>query len=127
MTEAVCWVSSSLEEVAVDREADGNEEPVPLVPLGEELAAMEQPQFLKLLTALDLVPPSNEQVRLWRTNFACRLEIFIHLFEKFKTGRCLFSPFCARFYFTCIIPAASCITIAYHRVKVQQTRPQYGV
>ncbi|KDR17447.1 Timeless-like protein, partial [Zootermopsis nevadensis] len=66
MTEAVCWVSSSLEEVAVDREADGNEEPVPLVPLGEELAAMEQPQFLKLLTALDLVPPSNEQVRLWR-------------------------------------------------------------
>jgi hypothetical protein len=68
MSEAVSWVSSSLEEVAADREADGNDEPVPLVPLSEEaMTAMEQPQFLKLLTALDLVPPSDEQVRLWRT------------------------------------------------------------
>jgi hypothetical protein len=78
MTEAVCWVSSSLEEVAGDREADGNEEPVPLVPLSEEaMTAMEEPQFLKLLTSLDLVPPSGEQVRLWTTVLVYDAEIIL--------------------------------------------------
>jgi hypothetical protein len=69
MTEAVRWIASSLEDVAVDREADGDQESVPLVPIGEEaMTAMEEPQFLKLLTALDIVPPSDEQVILWRTS-----------------------------------------------------------
>jgi hypothetical protein len=69
MAEAVSWIASSLEDVAVDREADGDQEPVPLVPIGEEaMTAMEEPRFLKLLTALDIVPPSDEQVRLWRTS-----------------------------------------------------------
>lgn len=60
--EAVRWVSSSLEEAADDREAD-DEDSIPLVPLSEEATtAMENTQFLKLLTALGLCPPSDEQV-----------------------------------------------------------------
>jgi hypothetical protein len=63
MTDVLCWVSSSLQEVADDREADDEEETVPLVPISEEaMTAMENPHFLKLLTALNLVPPSDEQV-----------------------------------------------------------------
>lgn len=63
MAEAVRWVSSSLEEVADDREADDEEDSIPLVPLSEEATtAMENTQFLKLLTALGLCPPSDEQV-----------------------------------------------------------------
>jgi hypothetical protein len=65
MADALRWVSSSLQEVADDREADGEgeEDTIPLVPLSEEaMTAMENPQFLKLLTALNLVPPSDEQV-----------------------------------------------------------------
>jgi len=67
MTEAVRWVSSSLEEVADDREADDEEDSIPLVPLSEEATiAMEDTQFLKLLTALGLCPPSDEQEAYWR-------------------------------------------------------------
>ncbi|PNF20163.1 hypothetical protein B7P43_G00608, partial [Cryptotermes secundus] len=67
MTAALRWVSSSLQEVADDREADGEEEIIPLVPITEEaMTAMENPQFLKLLTALNIVPPSDEQEIYWR-------------------------------------------------------------
>jgi hypothetical protein len=63
MTDALRWVSSSLQEVADDREADGEEETIPLVPISEEaMTAMENPHFLKLLTALNIVPPAGEQV-----------------------------------------------------------------
>jgi timeless len=63
MTQAVRWVSSSLEEVADDKETD-DEDSIPLVPLSEEaMTAMENAQFLKLLTALGLLPPSHEQVQ----------------------------------------------------------------
>jgi hypothetical protein len=49
--------------VADDREVDGQEEIIPLVPISEEaMTAMENPEFLKLLTALNIVPPSDEQV-----------------------------------------------------------------
>ncbi|XP_033611044.1 protein timeless homolog [Cryptotermes secundus] len=66
MTNALHWVSSSLQEVADDREADGGEEIIPLVPITEEaMTAMENPQFLKLLTALNIVPPSDEQEIYW--------------------------------------------------------------
>jgi len=61
--EAVRWVSSSMEEAADDREVDDEEDSIPLVPLSEEATtAMENTQFLKLLTALGLCPPSDEQV-----------------------------------------------------------------
>jgi hypothetical protein len=64
MADALRWVSSSLQEVADDMEADGEEEAVPLVPISDEaLTAMENPQFLTLLKALNIVPPSDEQVR----------------------------------------------------------------
>jgi hypothetical protein len=63
MTDALRWVSSSLQEAADDREADDEEETIPLVPISEEaMTAMENPQFLKLLTALNVVSPSDEQV-----------------------------------------------------------------
>lgn len=63
MTDALRWVSLSLQEVADDREVDGQEEIIPLVPISEEaMTAMENPEFLKLLTALNIVPPSDEQV-----------------------------------------------------------------
>jgi len=90
MTEALCWVSSSLEEVADDREADGDEETIPLVPISEEaMTAMENPQFLKLLTALGIVAPSDEQVNFqinimlqiksrrmrWARHVACMCEM----------------------------------------------------
>jgi hypothetical protein len=64
MSDALRWVSLSLQEVADDREVDGEEEAIPLVPISEEaITAMEDAQFLRLLNALNIVPPSDEQVR----------------------------------------------------------------
>ena len=78
MTEALRWVSSSLEEVADDREADDEEDSIPLVPLSEEATtAMENTQFLKLLTALGLYPPSGEQV-CFRIRIMLRAQGLIH-------------------------------------------------
>jgi Timeless protein C terminal region. len=86
MTEAVRWVSSSLEEVADDREADDEEESIPLVPLSEEAtAAMENTQFLKLLTALGLCPPSDEQV-CFHIQIMSRTQCLIH--ESFMIKLC---------------------------------------
>lgn len=77
MTQAVRWVSSSLEEVADDKEAD-DDDSIPLVPLSEEAeTAMENAQFLKLLTALGLLPPSREQVQ-FRSRIIPWSEFVVH-------------------------------------------------
>jgi hypothetical protein len=69
MTDALRWVSSSLQEVADDREGDGEDEAIPLVPIsGEAVTAMEDAQFQRLLNALNIVPPSDEQVRFQTEN-----------------------------------------------------------
>ncbi|XP_049842526.1 protein timeless homolog [Schistocerca gregaria] len=69
MSEALKWISSSLEEEAADREstASGDALPVPLLPINEaEIVAVDDPTFLKLLSALALNPPVVGQEVYWR-------------------------------------------------------------
>ncbi|XP_069688768.1 protein timeless homolog [Periplaneta americana] len=67
MSEALLWISSSMEEVAEDRDTEEDEEGIPLLPLTEDaMNAMDNPQFLNLLKALSIVPPSDEQEAYWR-------------------------------------------------------------
>ena len=57
------WIQRSLQEVADDREADQDEEPIPVVPMTEETEnAMDNTAFQKLLKKLGVTPPANEQV-----------------------------------------------------------------
>ncbi|KAJ9574814.1 hypothetical protein L9F63_008013, partial [Diploptera punctata] len=67
MSEALQWLCSCLEEVADDRETDGDEENIPLLPLTEEtMTAMDNSQFQELLRATGISPPFDEQEVYWR-------------------------------------------------------------
>lgn len=66
LTEALKWLAESLEEVALDQEAEGYEpegEGIPLVPISQEsVEAMENELFKKVLLGVGVVPPFDEQV-----------------------------------------------------------------
>nr|CAD7595529.1 unnamed protein product [Timema genevievae] len=62
MKEALEWVQSTLAEEADDRDDELAEEGVPMLPLTEgTISAMEDATFLRLLTALGLTKPFQEQ------------------------------------------------------------------
>lgn len=61
------WLQNCLKRTAGDREEDGISQAVPLVPLTEENEdAMENHKFQKLLKAVGVRPPANEQESFWR-------------------------------------------------------------
>ncbi|XP_069509796.1 protein timeless homolog isoform X2 [Ambystoma mexicanum] len=63
----LAWLQNCLNRTAGDREEDGVSQAVPLVPLTEENEdAMENGQFQKLLKAVGVRPPANEQESFWR-------------------------------------------------------------
>nr|CAD7410265.1 unnamed protein product [Timema poppensis] len=67
MKEALEWVQSALAEEADDRDDELAEEGVPMLPLTEgTMSAMEDATFLRLLTALGLAKPFQEQETYWR-------------------------------------------------------------
>lgn len=61
------WLAENLEEVALDREAEGFDpaaEGTPLVPISREAVnAMDDDFFRRVLRGVGVVPPANEQVR----------------------------------------------------------------
>ena len=68
-----------MQEVADDREADPDEEPIPVVPMTEETEnAMDNTIFQKLLKKLGVTPPANEQVGTSYTAF-CELKVYVVL------------------------------------------------
>ena len=76
---SVIWIQRSMQEVADDREADQDEEPIPVVPMTEETEnAMDNTVFQKLLKKLGVTPPANEQVRNSYTAF-CETKIYVVL------------------------------------------------
>ncbi|XP_032405525.1 protein timeless homolog [Xiphophorus hellerii] len=61
------WLQNSLNKTAIDRNDDCPSQPVPLGPFSEENEdAMENRNFLKLLSKLGIRPPENEQETFWR-------------------------------------------------------------
>ncbi|KAJ8733265.1 hypothetical protein PYW08_001563 [Mythimna loreyi] len=70
LTEALKWLAESLEEVALDQEAEGYDpegEGIPLVPISQEsVEAMESELFKKVLLGVGVVPPFDEQEKYWR-------------------------------------------------------------
>ena len=66
LTGGLQWLKESLEEAAEDLESDPTAEDVdgvPLVPVGDDAQlAMDSPIFQRLLQALGIVPPFDEQV-----------------------------------------------------------------
>ncbi|KAG6441528.1 hypothetical protein O3G_MSEX001806 [Manduca sexta] len=70
LAEALRWLAESLEEVALDQEAEGYDptaEGTPLVPISKEaVEAMENGLFKKLLHGVGVVPPCDEQESYWR-------------------------------------------------------------
>ncbi|KAJ8727596.1 hypothetical protein PYW07_001715 [Mythimna separata] len=70
LTEALKWLAESLEEVALDQEAEGFDpegEGIPLVPISQEsVEAMESELFKKVLLGVGVVPPFDEQEKYWR-------------------------------------------------------------
>ena len=66
LTEALKWLAESLEEVALDQEAEGYDpqgEGIPLVPISQEsVEAMDSKLFKKVLQGVGVVPPFDEQV-----------------------------------------------------------------
>ena len=70
--EGLQWLKESFEEAAEDADGPTSEEVdgVPLVPVGEGAdLAMESPIFQRLLQALGIVPPFDEQVKIFFWNF----------------------------------------------------------
>ncbi|XP_053603776.1 protein timeless homolog [Plodia interpunctella] len=69
-TEGLKWLAESLEEVALDQEADGfnsSAPDTPLVPISSEaVRAMESGLFRQVLEGVGLQPPRNEQETYWR-------------------------------------------------------------
>ncbi|KAI0224463.1 hypothetical protein LSAT2_024531 [Lamellibrachia satsuma] len=64
---SVQWISDTLSRTADEREEDGDEEPIPVVPITEEAEeAMENPTFQTLLKRLRVKPPASEQEMFWR-------------------------------------------------------------
>lgn len=72
LTESLKWLAESLEEVALDQEAEGFDptaEGVPLVPISSEsVDAMENDLFQKVLKGVGVTPPNDEQVSFFSTN-----------------------------------------------------------
>lgn len=70
LTGGLQWLKESLEEAAEDLESDPTAEDVdgvPLVPVGDDAQlAMDSPIFQRLLQALGIVPPFDEQESYWR-------------------------------------------------------------
>lgn len=67
MQEPVEWISRILQDVADDREEDGDFEPVPVLALTESCTdAMEDGKFQKLLKLLGVKPPQSCQEMFWR-------------------------------------------------------------
>ncbi|XP_056418349.1 protein timeless homolog [Hyla sarda] len=67
LSHPVLWLQNSLNRTADDREEDGSSQSVPLVPLTEDNEdAMESKIFQKLLKAVGIRPPANEQESFWR-------------------------------------------------------------
>ncbi|XP_052126386.1 protein timeless homolog [Frankliniella occidentalis] len=64
------WLKDSFDEAAEDLEKDPSSEDVdgvPLVPVGEDAdSAMDSPIFQRLLQALGVLPPFDEQESYWR-------------------------------------------------------------
>ncbi|XP_054882313.1 protein timeless homolog [Poeciliopsis prolifica] len=64
---SLLWLQNSLNKTAIDRTDDCPSQPVPLVPFSEaDEDAMENRNFLKLLSKLGIRPPENEQETFWR-------------------------------------------------------------
>nr|CAD7462788.1 unnamed protein product [Timema tahoe] len=89
MKEALEWVQSTLAEEADDRDDELAEEGVPMLPLTEgTISAMEDATFLRLLTALGLTKPFQEQEMYWRIppsllpqDLRSRAEVITHALE----------------------------------------------
>lgn len=66
MTEPLEWIKESLEDALDDRDEESTEG-IPLVPLTESSSnAMDSKNFQKLLRAMGMQPPMNEQEIYWR-------------------------------------------------------------
>ncbi|XP_063971887.1 protein timeless homolog [Diachasmimorpha longicaudata] len=66
MTEALEWVVESLEDAVEDRDEESIEG-IALVPLDDySSAAMDSPSFQRLLRAIGVEPPADEQEAYWR-------------------------------------------------------------
>ncbi|XP_026322138.1 protein timeless homolog [Hyposmocoma kahamanoa] len=69
-SEALSWLAESLEEVALDQEAEGYDpaaEGTPLVPISREaVEATASPLFAEVLRGIGVVPPADEQEAYWR-------------------------------------------------------------
>lgn len=66
MKEPLQWIKESLEEAMEDRDEESTEG-IPLVPLSDEsMIAMDLPNFQRLLRAIGIEPPADEQEAYWR-------------------------------------------------------------
>ncbi|KAF7408535.1 hypothetical protein HZH66_003072 [Vespula vulgaris] len=66
MKESLEWIKESLEDALEDRDEESSEG-IPLVPLTDYSSnAMESSSFQKLLRAMGIVPPADEQETYWR-------------------------------------------------------------
>ena len=66
MKEALEWIKESLEEAIEDRDEESSEG-IALVPITEESSvAMDSPHFQRLLRAIGIDPPADEQETYWR-------------------------------------------------------------
>ena len=67
--EGLTWLLECLEETLEDRQDEGGDEAIPLVPLTENaIAAMEDHTFLRFIAKMGLAPPANEQVSFKKIN-----------------------------------------------------------
>ncbi|XP_072020658.1 protein timeless homolog [Amphiura filiformis] len=65
--EQIKWIQGGLRSTANDREADGDDQAIPLVPLTEENEnAMSNKLFKKFLKKVGLAPPSSHEEMFWR-------------------------------------------------------------
>lgn len=66
MKESLEWIKESLEDALEDRDEESSEG-IPLVPLTDYSSnAMDSKSFQKLLRAMGIVPPADEQEIYWR-------------------------------------------------------------
>ncbi|KAG7212893.1 hypothetical protein KM043_002244 [Ampulex compressa] len=66
MRESLEWIKESLQDAVDDRDEESSEG-IPLVPLTDySTAAMDSPSFQRLLRALGIEPPADEQESYWR-------------------------------------------------------------
>lgn len=66
MNEALEWIKESLEDAMEDRDEESSEG-IPLVPITDySSAAMDSPSFQRLLRAIGIESPADEQETYWR-------------------------------------------------------------